>query len=547
MPRNAKVSTSPYRWAAWGDVNAFFGLMLDNIAQLIITVSLLSVAFEFPTDFALGHMVPGTAVGVVVGDLLFFLMAMRLARHSGRNDVTAMPLGIDTPSVFGITLFVIGPAYLAALAVPGASKESAALHAWHIGICALLISGLFKFACSFGSGWIRRVVPRAGLLGSLAAIALVLISFLPLVTALHYPIVGFLALAIILTTLVAKVPMPGRLPGAFGALLVGGAIYLLMWLTGTLPELAASSARIDPAQALWPQEWKAAFRFDWLAAMESALPYLPIALPFALGTIVGGIDCTESAAAAGDEYHTGRVIAVEALATIAAALCGGVIQTTPYIGHPAYKAMGGRSAYVLATALFVGAAGLIGFFAYLYLWIPKPALYPILVFIGLEITAQSFLATPKRHYAAVALACVPALAFLAISQVDGVMGELVGRGVRFANLSGETQDNLLIIRVLSAGFIVTSLLWSSTLAYVIDRRLGTAAVFLIVAALLSWLGVIHSPLSGSPVMLPTSYDASLPEMTRQIPWRFALAYLATAGLLLGWGAWLKTGRQEAER
>ena len=54
--------------------------------------------------------------------------------------------------------------------------------------------------------------------------------------------------------------------------------------------------------------------------------------------------------------------------------CGGVIQTTPYIGHPAYKSMGGRAAYTLATALFVGGAGVIGYFGPLQLG-GKPLLH----------------------------------------------------------------------------------------------------------------------------------------------------------------------------
>ena len=69
---------------------------------------------------------------------------------------------------------------------------------------------------------------------------------------------------------------------------------------------------------------------------------MPIAIPLALATVVGGIDCTESAAAAGDEYPTGQIIAVEGLATLFGGFFGGVIQSTPYIGHPAYKAMGAR-------------------------------------------------------------------------------------------------------------------------------------------------------------------------------------------------------------
>ena len=44
----------------------------------------------------------------------------------------------------------------------------------------------------------------------------------------------------------------------------------------------------------------------------------------------------------------------EALATIVAGLCGGVVQNTPYIGHPAYKAMGARAGYTLVTGLVIG-------------------------------------------------------------------------------------------------------------------------------------------------------------------------------------------------
>src|SRR5262245_26243739 len=406
--------------------------MLDNVANLLLTVSLLAGVFAFPAKFALRNMIPGTAVGVLVGDLLFFWLALRLARQTGRNSITAMPLGLDTPSTLGMIFFVLGPAFKAAQAA-GMNEQAAATHTWHIGICAIFVSGIFKLLCSLGSNWIRRSFPRAGLLGSLAAIALVLISFLPLLEILHSPIVGFVSLAVILTTLVARIDLPFKLPGAVGGLVIGGVMYYALQAaqsSGVLPpalHLPAEPMPIVPAEGLWPTEWLAVFRFEWLSALPESLRYLPIVIPFALATVVGGSDCTESAAAAGDEYDTGQVIAVEAVATLAAALCGGVIQTTPYIGHPAYKAMGGRAAYVLATALFVGSAVLRGYFGYLYVVIPKVTVFPILVFIGLEISAQSFHATPTRHYPAVVLACVPALAQLAIILLDGLLGDPIMR------------------------------------------------------------------------------------------------------------------------
>src|SRR5579859_7973388 len=101
-----------YAWAAWGDVNAFFGLMLDNIAVMVLFVTLISGSSktQYTADFVLTRMIPGTALGVLLGDLVYTALAFRLARRLNKDNVTAMPLGLDTPSVFGIALFVMLPA-----------------------------------------------------------------------------------------------------------------------------------------------------------------------------------------------------------------------------------------------------------------------------------------------------------------------------------------------------------------------------------------------------------------------------------------------------
>src|SRR5262245_15822342 len=102
MPERKTSPAPQVAWAAAGDVNAFFGLMLDNVADLLLMISLLTGAFAFPTDVAIRYMVPGTAIGVMVGDLAFFWLALQLAKKTGRSDITAMPLGLDTPSTFGM-------------------------------------------------------------------------------------------------------------------------------------------------------------------------------------------------------------------------------------------------------------------------------------------------------------------------------------------------------------------------------------------------------------------------------------------------------------
>jgi AGZA family xanthine/uracil permease-like MFS transporter len=265
---------------------------------------------------------------------------------------------------------------------------------------------------------------------------------------------------------------------------------------------------------------------------------MPVALPFALATIVGGIDCTESAAAAGDEYDTRTILLTEAIAAMVAALLGGVIQTTPYIGHPAYKTMGGRAAYTLATALFVGAVGCFGVFGVLWAWLPPAAMFPILVFVGLEITAQSFRATPQKHYAALAFAFLPTLAYLATVPLEKVLG---GRTLETV-LNGHPDAygaTVLVqtLRCLASNFIVTSLLWAGALAALLDGHLRRSAAYLVVAGGFALFGIIHSPLPGSPIAWPWKVYAGMdppePAILCQSPYHWAAAYALAAAVLIG--------------
>jgi hypothetical protein len=209
--------------------------------------------------------------------------------------------------------------------------------------------------------------------------------------------------------------------------------------------------------------------------------------------------------------------------------------------HPAYKVMGSRAAYTLATALFVGGAGVFGYFEWIFFLIPKVVILPILVFVGLEITSQSFHATPRRHFPAVALACVPALAYLAKLNLDQL---LAPTAEAFRALRPAAQHWVQTVTVLSGGggFIVTSLLWATVLTRVIDGRMNAAVRTLILASLLSLFGVIHSPLPSSPVLGPSQVVQRLKQEARyeaaryQTPYHWAAAYLVVGLVLAALGA-----------
>lgn len=182
----------------------------------MILSSLLIGLFKFPADLVLFRMIPGTAVGVLLGDLTYTWLAVRLARRTGREDVTAMPFGIDTPSLFGIVFGVLGPVML---------LTNDAELAWRVGMGVTVLMGVVKLVLAFGGDWLRQVVPRAALLGSIAGVAILLIAFLPALRLFADPLVGLVSLVILLVALLGKWRLPGGVPGAFAAVAVGALIF----------------------------------------------------------------------------------------------------------------------------------------------------------------------------------------------------------------------------------------------------------------------------------------------------------------------------------
>jgi len=496
----ARSGRARREWLASGDVNGFLALALDNVTNLVILSSLLIGVFKFPPDLVLFRMVPGTALGVLVGDLVYTRLAIALQRRTGRADVTAMPFGIDTPTLFAMVFAVLGPVMTA---------TGDPVLAWKVGMVVTIAIGVVEVALSFAGESIRRALPRAALLGSIAGVALLLIAFLPSLKVFADPLVGFVALVVVLLALVARAPMPWALPGALVAVAAGTLLYWgRAWLVGGEPAAHAATA----VQLALPLP-----TFAWLDALPAALPFLAIAIPFALITTIGGIDNTESAAAAGDEYRTRDILLTEALATIAAGWCGGVVQNTPYIGHPAYKAMGARAGYTLATGIFVGVGAALGIMAPVVAVLPEAAVAPILIFIGLEITAQAFLASPARHAAAVAMAFLPVAANLVLIAL-GTLGRPA------AELTGTAAEMHRALLVLGNGFILTALVWSSVVALLIDGHRALAAVALAVGSVSTLFGLMHSPIASGAVFWPWTAPSGL-------PFQLAGAYGVAAALL----------------
>jgi AGZA family xanthine/uracil permease-like MFS transporter len=517
--------------------------MLDNVVNLAVLSGILVFGFGFPAELVYTRMFPGTALGVLVGNVLYTWLAFRLARETGRQDVTAMPLGLDTPSTIGMALAVLGPAFASAKTrMPDAE---AAVLAWQIGMATMVLMGVFKVIMSFVGARISRWIPDAGLLGSIAGVGVALLGTLQLGEIYTEPVVGMIALGLILYALVARIGLPMRAPAVLVSVVVGSLLYYGLGAAGlslhpvTVPQATLSIGFPVPS-------------LGFLAGMPIAIrDYVALALPFAILTIVGGINVTESARVAGDTYRTRDILLTEAVATLVAGVCGGVSQSTPYIGHPAYKAMGARAAYTLYTGIFIGLGGIFGYVAFMAGALPRPALAPILVFVGLEITAQAYLASPRRHVAAVTLAILPSVAVvvqIVLSQVYN--GALLSAAIdpegtlRTTGLTNPAFVHTSAVMImLASGFIITAMLWGGAVAFLVDRRVTAASLTFLTCAFLSFFGFIHSVLPTGGVYLPWTVDSPLP-----FHWAAAYGALAIVILVLG-----KTGaaarvreREEAE-
>jgi AGZA family xanthine/uracil permease-like MFS transporter len=518
------LATSPLKNSYFrlvpGDINGFLGLVVDNLSVLGLLSAVLIGGFGVPAEIVFGKMFPGTAFGVLVGDLAYTWLAVRLARRTGRSDVTAMPFGLDTPSTIGMALLVLGPAFVKFRAA-GLDPTSAGLHTWYLGMAATASMGVIKLILSFAGRAVRRAIPMAGLLGSLAGIALTLIGFFPMVGLFQFPVVGLLTLGLVLYALVAKGPIPLRMPGVLFAVIVGTVVYYIaghFGLLGTpipapsLPTLRMAIPLPDPGI------------FRGFAELGN---YLPLIIPFALLTVVGGVNNTESARVAGDDYDVRSILLAEGAATLLAGLAGGVAQTTPYIGHPAFKEMGARSGYTLITGIFVGVGGMLGFLANLIELVPLAALAPVLVFLALNITSQAFTAVPARHTLAVAISFFPSLAHLLTIELSDPKFVSPQRFNDLMSAPDHGLPALSVIVALGNGFIITATLWAAFVVGMVERKLRSAALYLTVGGTLCFFGIIHSVrLDGSAYIL-----SNLGGTAREVAVQFCAAYFLLAAAL----------------
>lgn len=514
-------------WLVRGDLDGFFGLALDNLVQVLVIHSLCSTVLGFDRSLLYGRILPAVAVSLLVGNLYYAWQAKRLGDRLGRDDLCALPYGINTPSVFAYVFLVMLPARLAAESVArdaglpaDQAAAAASLAAWRAGLVACLGSGLIEFACAFVVERLRRVTPRAALLSTLAGIALTFISIYFLFRTFAHPIVGLATFAIISMGYFGKLRFRGGVPAGLVAVGVG---TLLCWASG----IAGSGGNLQAPQLILPVPVVSDL---WSGIASGYLAtYLTVIIPMGLFNVIGSMQNIESAAAEGDDYPTAPSLAVNGLGTIAAALFGSCFPTTIYIGHPGWKALGARAGYSILNGLFLAVICVTGTAAYVNHFVPIDAAMAIVLWIGIVITAQAFAATPRHHAPAVVIGILPGIAAWGVLTTKTALriASSLGTPVEFSSrLEAVFQAHDVWLSgglALEQGFILAAMVLSAATVAVIERRFTAASLWCCGGALLSAFGLMHAYQwsGGDTVMRP-----GWPWQTSAAP--FAIAYGAMA-------------------
>jgi len=496
----------PKLWVP-GDWNAYFGFGTNILVNLLTLTALLRFVLKMPDDLVFGRILPATGMMMFLSTGYYAFLAYRLAKKTGRTDVCALPSGISVPHMFIVTFVVMLPIALT-------TKDP--MKGWEAGLTWVFVQSFVLMAGGFVAPIIRKITPRAALLGTLAGVSITFISMAPSLQMFMTPVIGLVCFGIILFNWFGGVKY-GKIPAGLVAIAAGA---LIAWVsTGlglnfggmSVSNLTASVTSFGFHVPL-PAFSHVFDGFQFLGVI------LVTAIPFGIYDLVEAMDNVESASAAGDSYPTTRVLTADGVVSLIGCMMGNPFINAVYIGHPGWKSMGGRIGYSAATGLTVIVLCWFGTISVISALIPTVAILPILLYIGMLIGSQAFQETPKRHAPAIILAIVPSLANWGLTMInnalaaagifsvsDSLAGDMLNKGIFYHGL-----------QILGGGSTLGGLILGATAVCIIDRTFMKAAGFALAGAVLTFFGLMHGEHVG----------------VAQTP-LVAASYLIVSGLLVG--------------
>src|SRR5216110_173108 len=486
------ATTGTYRPKLWtpGDWNAFFGFGTNILVNMLVLTGLLRFVLKMPDAIVFGRILPALGLMMCLSTMYYAWLAYRLAQKTGRSDVCALPSGVSVPHMFIVTFVIMLPITL---------KTGDPIRGWSAGLVWVFFQSFILMIGGFIAPYIRKITPRAALLGTLAGVSVTFISMRPALEMYMTPQIGLVCLAIILVSWFGGVKYPKGIPAGLVAIAVG---MLIAWGSnlfglglGGLSLKGLSDAFVNFGFSVPIPAFGQVFSgFEFLGII------LVTAIPFGIYDLVEAMDNVESAEAAGDEYPTTRVLTADGVVSLIGCLMGNPFINAVYIGHPGWKAMGRRIGYSAAVGVMVIVLSWFGIIAVMSSLIPLVAISPILLYIGMLIGAQAFQETPKSHAPAIVLALVPHLAAWCKTLMDGA---LTAAGTNAAAIGFDKLGQVGVLyqglEVLGGGAILSGVTLGAIATFIIDRKFVEASAFALAGAVLTFFGFMHGESVGIAV------------------------------------------------
>jgi adenine/guanine/hypoxanthine permease len=490
-----KSDFKPVLWTA-GDWNAFFGFGTNILVNMLVLTGLLRFVLKMPDSLVFGRILPALGLMLCLSTFYYAWLAYRLAQKTGRSDVCALPSGVSVPHMFIVTFVIMLPVTI---------RTGDPMKGWSAGLVWVFFQSFILMIGGFIAPYIRRITPRAALLGTLAGVSVTFISMRPALEMYMTPQIGLVCFAIILVSWFGGVKYPKGIPAGLVAIAVGmviawGSNLFGLGLGGLSVKGVGDAFASFGFSVPLPAVGQVFSGFEFLGVI------LVTAIPFGIYDLVEAMDNVESAEAAGDEYPTTRVLTADGVVSLIGCLMGNPFINAVYIGHPGWKAMGGRIGYSAATGIMVIVLAWFGIISVLLALVPVVAISPILLYIGMLIGAQAFQTTPIKHAPAIVLALTPHLAAWAKLQIDTMLGATVNAAqsvgglaadkvgeVKAAAIASLPQQGVLYhgLEVMGGGSILAGLVLGAIGVFVIEREFVKASAFAFSGAVLTYFGFMH--------------------------------------------------------
>jgi AGZA family xanthine/uracil permease-like MFS transporter len=381
--------------------------------------------------------------------------------------------------------------------LPIALKTGDPVRGWEAGLTWVFMQSFVLMAGGFIAPLVRKITPRAALLGTLAGVSITFISMKPALEMFSNPVIGITCFALILLNWFGGVRYRG-IPAGLIAIGVGTVLAWLSTAAGlhfgglTLKGLSDSVTNFGFRVPL-PAVGHVFGGFQFLGLL------LITAIPFGIYDLVEAIDNVESAAVAGDHFPTTRVLTADGVISLIGCMMGNPFINAVYIGHPGWKAMGGRIGYSAATGILVVLLCWFGTISLMLALIPTVAILPILLYIGMLIGSQAFQETPRAHAPAIVLSLTPHLANWGVTLINGALaatGTVVGAlsVTQLQELVARMKNEGVLyhgLQVLGGGSILGGLVLGAITVCIIDRTFKKAAGFALAGAVLTFFGFMH--------------------------------------------------------